>query len=157
MKAEQLMVRDVRTCSADDTLHSAAHSMWQNDVGCLVVVDAHRHPVGMITDRDVAMAAYTKGVALGHAPVSSAMSQRLFSCTPDSSLSDVQGIMQDAQIRRLPVVGSRGELVGLITLGDLAHSAVSSTLHMAAAPAVVRTLAAVTEQRWSNAETRAAQ
>ena len=57
MRAEQIMTRNVFTCSAVDTLEQAAHEMWEADVGCLVVTDALIRPIGVISDRDIAMAA----------------------------------------------------------------------------------------------------
>ena len=51
MKAAELMARDVRTCSKDDSLEQAARIMWESDLGCLVVTDPEERPVGIITDR----------------------------------------------------------------------------------------------------------
>ena len=64
MKAEELMTPNVQKCSKDASLEQAARLMWESDVGCLVVTNAEDRPVGMITDRDIAMAAYTQGARL---------------------------------------------------------------------------------------------
>ena len=72
MKPENLMNRAVCTCSERDSLEQAARIMWDSDVGCLVVVGEEGRPIGMVTDRDLTMAAYTQGVALRDASVSSA-------------------------------------------------------------------------------------
>ena len=73
MKVEQLMSRDVKTCQATEMLNRAAQLMWENDCGCVPVVDEDGRAVGMITDRDVCMAAYTQGRLLDALPVASAM------------------------------------------------------------------------------------
>lgn len=147
MKAEELMTRDVQKCSKDDSLEQAARLMWEFDVGCLVVTDSEDRPVGMITDRDIAMAAYTQGVRLHEARVESAMAHDVKTCAPGSSLGDIEGVMRAAQIRRLPVVQSNGRLAGIVTLGDIARSSQSSPLRAAEIPGVAKTLAVVAEPR----------
>lgn len=151
MKAGELMTRDVRTCSADDSLERAAHVMWTHDVGCLVVIDGDRRPVGMITDRDIAMAAYIQGVRLLDAHVASAMASRVVTCSPSTSLVELENIMRSSQIRRVPVVDSSGELVGIVALGDIARSAQSSPLKVAESPGLARTLAGITARRSAQA------
>jgi CBS domain-containing protein len=150
MRADDLMTPDVLTCSPAATLEQAARAMWEHDVGCLVVVDAERHVLGMLTDRDIAMAAYTRGVALRDAWVRNAMSKNVHACPRDASVGEAAHLMQSAQIRRLPVIDASRKLVGLITLGDLARDAMSSPLRMPAIPGVAKTLSAVTERRFAN-------
>jgi CBS domain-containing protein len=147
MRIEDLMTRNVHTCFEDDTLEQAAHAMWDWDVGCLVVINSYRRPIGMITDRDLAMAAYTQGVALRDARVGSAMATQLVSCYPGTSLRELEIKMQQAQIRRVPVVDSTGVLIGIATLGDIAHSAQASRTPMSEVPGVASTLAGITERR----------
>src|SRR5687767_6253206 len=71
VKIEDIMTRDVRACSPTDTLATAAQIMWENDCGAVPVVDADERIVGIITDRDLAMAAHLQGVALRDSRVSS--------------------------------------------------------------------------------------
>lgn len=147
MKIRQIMSHDVRTCGPDDTLEHAARAMWEADLGCLPVVDEEASPVGMITDRDVCMAAFTQGVALRESRVSSAMSPSVITCSPDSSIAEVEALMRDAQIRRVPVVDVTGCLVGLVTLADIARYTQSSPLHRTATPGLAKTLASITTPR----------
>jgi CBS domain-containing protein len=148
MKVSRLMTSNVYTCSPDDTLTDAARIMWDKDCGCLPVVDAERRVLAMITDRDICMAAYTQGVPLHALHVSSAMSRGLVTCSPDRSHADLERLMREKQLRRIPVVDAEGRLLGIITLGDLAHHARESGLFSALAlPAIGRTLAEVTERR----------
>lgn len=149
MKTEESMVQDVRTCSPDSTLHDAAHIMWEADVGAVVVVDAKRRPVGIVTDRDICMAALTQGVALEDSRVSTAMNRHVLTCQRDTPIRDVARLMRDAQIRRVPVVDGEGCVVGIVTLGDIAHRADSHRMrNIVESPGVARTLAAITEKRW---------
>jgi len=150
MKARDLMSHNVCTCSPNTSLHDAAHAMWTSDVGCLVVTDADRKPIGMITDRDIAMAAYTQGVLLRDARVDSAMAHNLLACSDGASLAEIQGLMNRAQIRRIPVVDASGKLVGIVALADLARSA-QQALHFSETPALARTLAGITERRLDGA------
>lgn len=147
MKAENLMTRTVCTCSPDDSVEQAARSMWEADVGCIVVVDDQRRPVGVITDRDALMAAYTQGVGLRDARVASAMSRDVLKCSQETSLKEVEQTMQASQIRRMPVVDAEGKLVGIIGLGDIARSAQSTPMHLTEVPGVAKTLACVTQPR----------
>src|SRR5688572_23093221 len=101
MKAEALMSGDVKTCSPDDTLEDAARVMWDADLGCLPVVEPGGRLVGMITDRDICMAAYTQGVPLKQSRVSSAMSRRVTSCRREAAMADIEELMRSAQIRRI--------------------------------------------------------
>lgn len=155
MKAEELMTRAVLTCSADDSLEQAARIMWESDVGCVVVTNAERKPVGMITDRDIAMAAYTRGVLLREARVASAMADQVRVCFAGTSRTDLEHLMQSAQIRRVPVVDSEGELLGIVALGDIARSSQSSPLRMTEVPGVAKTLAQISERRQSRSSAAA--
>jgi CBS domain-containing protein len=146
MKVEDLMTRTVRTCGAENTLEHAARLMWEGDLGCLPVVDEEGRPIGMITDRDICMAAYTQGAPLRDLRVAGAMNRQPIVCSPRSSIADVEALMQRWQIRRVPVV-DLGALVGIVTLGDIARYSQSSPLHVPSTPGLAKTLAAVTTER----------
>jgi CBS-domain-containing membrane protein len=126
MRIENLMTRNVKSCSPEDDLGVAARVMWENDCGCVPVVDAQSRVIAMITDRDVCMAAYTRGRRLEEMSVESARSQKLFSCRPTDDSKQAEEMMKKEQIRRLPVVDSDGKLVGLLSLNDLAREAATA-------------------------------
>lgn len=147
MKAFELMSTRIFKCSPQSSLDEAARQMWEHDVGCLVVVDDDDHPIGMITDRDILMAAYTRGIKLGEANVASAMARQVYSCTTSASLSEIEDIMRSARIRRLPVLDDQSKVVGIVTLGDVARLSQSSPLRASSIPGVAKTLAAVCEPR----------
>lgn len=117
----ELMKTSVRTCCPDDTLNRAAQIMWDNDCGCVPVVDSNSCVVAVITDRDICMAAYTTDQSLSQLRVSSAMSKAVYCCAAYDSLATAEGLMQARQVRRLPVTDRDGRLLGIVTLGDLAR------------------------------------
>ncbi len=118
MKVQDVMTRNVATCSSQDSLNRAAQLMWECDFGCVPVVDESGSVRGMITDRDICMAAYTQGLPLHQIEVRSVMSPELFCCRPEDSLETAQSLMQRHRVRRVPVTdGDR--LVGMLSLSDL--------------------------------------
>ena len=125
MNVGQLMKQNVRACHPNDTLNIAAQIMWDNDCGCVPVVEANRRLVGMLTDRDICMAAYTQGGALRMLRVSSAMSKKVYSCKPEDTLAAAEDVMRAKLIRRVPVTDAEGHLVGIISLNDIAREAQS--------------------------------
>jgi CBS domain-containing protein len=121
---EQFMSRAVGTCRPDDRLDVAARIMWDRDCGVVPVTvpeEEGERVVGMLTDRDVCMAAYTQGRALADIPVSTAMSHEVRCCGPGESIRGALGIMASAQIHRLPVVDEKGHLMGMLSLADVAR------------------------------------
>lgn len=123
MKVQELMTRDVKTCRAKDELNRAAQLMWEGDCGVVPVVDHENRVIGMITDRDVCMSAYTKDARLRNLRVSDAMSKQVVFCAPDALIETAMTMMKESRVRRLPVVDNTGKLVGLLSLNDLAREA----------------------------------
>jgi CBS domain-containing protein len=123
MKVHELMSRDVKTCRASDDLNRAAQVMWEGDLGVVPVVDDEGRPHGIITDRDLCMAAYIKGATLRSLHVSDAMNKPVAACSLDASIETAMTMMREARVRRLPVVDASGKLVGLLSLNDLAREA----------------------------------
>ena len=123
MNVSQLMNQNVAACRPSSTLDEAARLMWDRDVGALPVVDDAGVVVGMITDRDICMAAFTQGQPLYGIAVATAMSREVFSCGADDTLIAAEEIMRTHQVRRLPIVDQGGHLVGVLSLNDLAMEA----------------------------------
>ncbi len=115
--------RDVVICLAQDTLVDAARQMRARRIGNVVVVEehgGHRRAVGILTDRDlVTRSLAVEPDALESQRVGDAMSQRPVTITEDASLSDALQKMRAHAIRRLPVAGAEGELVGIIAFDDV--------------------------------------
>ena len=119
MKIADLMTRDVLTCGISETLNRPAQLMWEGDVGWIPVLDAAARVVGVVTDRDIAMAAYLQGRPLNAIPVQTVMTRQLVTCKAGDDLSATLRQMQTPQVRRLPVVDSTGKLVGVVALNDI--------------------------------------
>ncbi len=127
MKVSELMTREVKTCTANDSLNDAARAMWDNDCGCVPILGDDSRLIGLVTDRDVCMAAYTQGRKLSDIQVTSSMSTNLFTCRESDDLTHAEAIMRDEKVRRLPVVDAHGRLVGILSLNDLARKAVGES------------------------------
>ncbi len=123
MRIEQIMTRNAHCCRAEEPLSRAAQLMWEHDCGSLPVVDAKGAVIGMITDRDVCMAAFTQGRAISQIPIGSAMARKVIACKADDQLTVAEKLMSRHQIRRVPVVDGQNQLVGILSLGDLAREA----------------------------------
>jgi CBS domain-containing protein len=150
VKIEDIMTRDVRTCTTSDSLATAAQIMWEIDCGAVPVLDTEDRVVGIITDRDLAMAAHLQGVPLRESRVTSAMARDVKTCSPRDTPATVQAIMQQHKIRRVPVVDEHRRLLGIVSLGDLAYAmAAEQTLGGDGMtwPAIAHTLARVSEPR----------
>jgi len=123
MKVKDVMTPKVSTCFMSDNLAAAAQLMWENDCGCVPVLNEHAQVVGMVTDRDVCMAVFLQGASMSEIKVSTVMSKQLFVCTSDDDLSAAEKIMSEKKVRRLPVLDMQARLVGLLALSDIATRA----------------------------------
>lgn len=115
-----LMTTRVKACSPDDSLARAAQLMWESDCG-IVPVTEYGRVVGLLTDRDVCMATYTQGRPPGEIRAGSVMSKRVLACSADDSIGSALSLMAQNRIRRLPVTHDGGQLVGMLTLADIAR------------------------------------
>ena len=118
MKIRDVMTRTAQLTSPDDTLRHAAQMMKECDCGVLPVAEGDRL-VGMITDRDIAV----RGIADGKSPdakVRDAMTDEVMYCFDDDGIQQVCQNMAEIQVRRLPVVNRNKQLVGIVSLSDLA-------------------------------------
>jgi CBS domain-containing protein len=148
MNASDLMTTAVQSCRADDNVQRAMQIMWDHDCGVVPVVDRDNRVISMITDRDVAVAAYTQGRALWQIPVSTAMAKKVHGVEPTDSLEMVEALMRRVHVRRVPVLDAQGTLRGIISLNDLARHARRGAGRRAdglRADGIAQTLAAVCE------------
>jgi len=121
MIVERCMTKSPRVCTGADTLSTVARMLWEHDIGVLPVVDQAGGVVGVITDRDVCMAAYTTGQPLHACTVARHMSRTVFTIGAKADTAKAAELMGLRKVRRLPVV-ENGRLVGMITLSDLARN-----------------------------------
>lgn len=116
-----VMTSDVMTCSAGDTLHRAAQIMWERDCGAVPVVDAAGRVAGIVTDRDLAMGAFTQGLPLVAIPVGRVASGRVHTVSVGGSVDDVIAVMGRERVRRVVVVDAHQKVVGIVSLADVAR------------------------------------
>ena len=112
------MTSNVTTASRDLSLEVVAVLMRDGDMGSLPVVEGKKL-VGIVTDRDIVI----RGVADAlepSAPISEVMTSHVFSVKPSDYVFEAIRLMGDKQIRRIPVVDEAGELVGIISMADVA-------------------------------------
>ena len=115
----EVMTPDVEVIDPNQSLQRAAQMMDELNVGALPVCDGRRL-VGMITDRDITVRATAAGLDPQETPVSEVMTDHMRWCTEDQSTEEVMKQMGDVQIRRLPVLNDKRQIVGIVSLGDLA-------------------------------------
>lgn len=117
-------VRDVmtpnpQTVSEKDTVIQVARIMRDEDTGVVPVVDG-RKIIGLITDRDIVVRAIADGKNLDAVRVNEVMSKQVRSVKEDTPVRDVLELMSGAQVRRVPVVNDQNELVGIVSMKDIA-------------------------------------
>jgi CBS domain-containing protein len=118
--------------------------MWESDCGSVAVVDAQGKVIGMVTDRDICMAAYTRDLPLSQMSVGSACSNGLIAVLEGDSVEAAERLMQVHRVRRLPVVDADHRPIGMLSVADLVRSSRVDHRNGNLAPdAVVATLAAI--------------
>jgi CBS domain-containing protein len=115
----EIMTRDVTVISPQDSVRRAAQMMSDWNIGALPVCDGQRL-VGMISDRDITIRATVTDQSSEQIQVGDIMTDEVLWCFEDQTVGEVLQQMGDAQIRRLPVVNRDMQLVGMVSLGDLA-------------------------------------
>ncbi len=118
MKVKKIMTSDVGFCSMNDNLSKAVEIMRQRDCGAVPAVDDEMKPAGMITDRDIALAAFTQNRKPSQIKIADLTGKRILSCQESDDAEDVLKKMRRAKVRRLPVTGEKGALVGIVSLAD---------------------------------------
>lgn len=119
MRIDERMRKNIKTCRQDDSLASAARLLWEHDCGCVPVIDERGHVEGMLTDRDICMAAYTSGRTLNDLQVGSAMARDIATVQSTETVREAELMMRSRGVRRLPVVDGQNRLLGLVTLNDI--------------------------------------
>jgi CBS domain-containing protein len=131
MIIRDLMTRKVHSCTGAQSLQEAAELMRTHELGSIPVVDDEGKPIAMVTDRDICMAALLHDKVLRDIPVCAAMSKAIFTCHESARVSEAERIMRDWHVRRLPVVGDHGGIVGMLSLCDIALALANDPLSKA--------------------------
>ena len=123
MKVQDVMTDEVQSCAPETNLAAVAMQMWRGDFGAMPVV-AGRKVVGMITDRDICMAAATKHREPANIRVKEVISGQVYGCSCDTDIHEALKMMQQKQVRRLPIISREdGRLQGILSMNDVAIKA----------------------------------
>ncbi len=122
MKVKDCMCNDVCCVKPETNLNEVAKLMSQNHVGCIPVCDDNNAICGIVTDRDILLRAVACEKDTKSCPVSDVMTTNICTCTEDEEMTNAQSKMAQNQIRRLPVCDTNNQVVGILTLGDLAQN-----------------------------------
>jgi len=125
--ANQQHIRDVMTpnpqCVTEtDSLRDVARIMKDQDTGVVPVVDGKKI-IGLVTDRDIVVRCIAEGKNPLEAKVNDVMTKSVRKVKEDATVNDVIGLMSSSEIRRVPVVNHNDELVGIVSMGDIAVEA----------------------------------
>jgi len=119
MTCGKLCIREVDLAEPHESVQVAARRMHSRKVGTLVVVDGANRPVGLLTDRDLAVRVLAEGLDPVQTTVREAMSPSPTAVSEETTIEEALRIMRRGPFRRLPVVNSAGKLVGLLSLDDI--------------------------------------
>jgi len=120
MKIQDIMSTDPSTVTPDTPITEAARIMKDHNIGMLPVVESEgsRRLVGVVTDRDIAIRHVAEGHT-GDCPVREAMTEKVSTAKPDENVDRVMNLMAEEQVRRIPIVDERGDLVGVVSQADI--------------------------------------
>ena len=120
MNVRDVMTQDVCCCDPQDDLERVALMMMDHDCGSIPVTNERGQPVGMITDRDIALAAAVRHKALWQLHAEDFLTgQPISSCSVEDDIHTALSLMQQARVHRLPVVDGNGEILGMLSLDDI--------------------------------------
>jgi CBS domain-containing protein len=119
MKVQDVMTKDVIFCAPQDNLADAANLLIQRDCGVLPIVDEAKKVVGIVTDRDICIAAASRNVKPSDINAADFTDKKVVSCKANEKIEDVLKKMKRYQIKRLPVTSQDDTLVGIISVADI--------------------------------------
>lgn len=120
MRCEQIMKRDVECVSPQDTVHTAAKRMRDEEIGFLPVCEAGKKVLGTITDRDLAIRVLAEARA-ATTRIEDVMTHEVVACRPEDDLSKAEELMSKHRKSRMMCIDASGRLVGVISLSDIAQ------------------------------------
>jgi CBS domain-containing protein len=117
------MSRDVAWCEPSSTLQGIATLMVEHRCGEIPVCDDARRPIGVVTDRDIVCRIIAPGLDASKATAADCMTDAVITATPEMSIGECARVMEEFQVRRLPVVDQHGVCCGMVAQADLATKA----------------------------------
>lgn len=118
MRVREIMTKDVATATLDSTVEDVAAMMKEDDTGAIPVLD-DGELAGIVTDRDIVIRCIAEGKDPAETTVEDILTEELHTIEPEADVDEAARLMAERQIRRLPVV-EEGELIGVLSLGDIA-------------------------------------
>jgi signal-transduction protein with cAMP-binding, CBS, and nucleotidyltransferase domain len=119
MTVGRICCREVDVATSDESVQVAARRMHDRKVGTLVVIDDARHPIGIVTDRDLAVRIVATGRDAAMTSIGEVMTRTPRSIGEHEPIESALSAMRVTGCRRITVVDRDGSLVGLISLDDV--------------------------------------
>lgn len=119
MKVKQVMTVNPQACTLTNSLAEVAGKMWEADCGIVPVLAEGGKVVGLVTDRDICMAAVLNARQLANIAVEDTISGKVFTCRADDDVRVALETMKEKKVRRLPVLDEDGTLCGMLSMNDL--------------------------------------
>ena len=122
MQVREIMTREPACCTPGTKLQDVARMMAEHDCGEIPIVESESspRPVGVITDRDIAMRVVASGRDAVKMTARDCMSSPVVTVTPETEVESCCQVLEQHQIRRVPVVNERGEICGMVSQADIA-------------------------------------
>jgi len=121
MKVRNLMHKGVEIMTPDTPVTKLAKKMREKDIGA-IPVGSNGKLVGMVTDRDITVRAVAKGKDLTQLTAQDVMTKGVVCCRDTDKVRDVLEVMEDKQIRRVPVIDDNERVIGMVSLGDISKA-----------------------------------
>ncbi len=118
MSLRNLLEMDLISCSPKESIKHVAEIMKKNGIGAVVVTE-NQKPIGIVTDRDIALRCVAEGLSCENTTVGKIMTLGVETVSIDEGIFDVIQVMKENEIRRVPVVDEEGFAVGLLSFGDV--------------------------------------
>ena len=122
MKVKDCMCKEVVFVKPDCDTEECAKLMCENHIGCIPVCDESKKVVGLVTDRDILLRTVGCGKEIKNTPVSDIMTCNVCCCKPEEDITKAEKLMSQNQIRRLPVCDENKNVIGFLSIGDLAQN-----------------------------------
>jgi CBS domain-containing protein len=119
MKIKAIMTQPVQSCGPDTNLGSVVETMWKYDCGIVPVVNERGEVIGVVTDRDVCIALGTRDVQASTLVARNVMTEPVVGCAPEDDCVAALLAMEERHVRRLPVLGIGGVLLGIVSIDDI--------------------------------------
>jgi len=119
MLVREVMKASPQGCSPATNLAEVTERLWKSGCGALPVLDGQGKVIGIITDRDICVAAGTRNQRPSDLAAQAAMTRDVATCFADDEIHTALKTMRDRKVRRMPVLTRAGELAGLLTMSDL--------------------------------------